>query len=232
MASGFRLVLFGPPGAGKGTQARLLCRHLEVRSISTGDLFRSNLQRETPLGLKASSYMSQGLLVPDDVTIDIVLDAVLSIDSGQGFILDGFPRNRCQAAALEEALDRRSRGLDLVVSIDVPQEVTIARVTARFICRDCQTPYTLTAPERPGGPTSERCERCESCGGELYRRDDDAPAAMRKRIEVYQGETLPVLEFYRERELLAEVGGVGTVEDVYNRVIMEIQRVSKTKDRE
>ena len=229
MASGFRLVLFGPPGAGKGTQARLLSRHLEIQPISTGDLFRSNLQTETPLGLKASRYMNQGLLVPDDVTIDIVLATVLSIGSDEGFILDGFPRNRCQAAALEEALDRRSRGLDLVVSIDVPEEVTIARITMRFVCRDCQSPYTLTAPERPDGATSKRCE---SCGGELYRRDDDTPAAIRKRIEVYRGETLPVMEFYRERNLLAEVGGVGSVEDVYNRVIMEIQRVSKSKDRE
>jgi len=229
MASDFRLVLFGPPGAGKGTQARLLSRHLEIQPISTGDLFRSNLQTETPLGLKASRYMNQGLLVPDDVTIDIVLATVLSIGSDEGFILDGFPRNRCQAAALEEALDRRSRGLDLVVSIDVPEEVTIARITMRFVCRDCQSPYTLMAPERPDGATSKRCE---SCGGELYRRDDDTPAAIRKRIEVYRGETLPVMEFYRERNLLAEVGGVGSVEDVYNRVIMEIQRVSKTKDRE
>ena len=229
MAAGFRLILFGPPGAGKGTQARLLSDHLEVQTISTGDLFRSNVQHQTPLGLKASSYMSQGLLVPDDVTIDIVLDTVLSIHSDEGFILDGFPRNPAQAAALEEALDRRSRPLDLVIYIDVPEEVMINRVSGRLVCRDCQTPHTLAEAEQPVGSTGKKCDRC---GGELYQRNDDSPAAMRKRIEVYREETLPVLEFYRERGLLADVCGVGAVEDVYNRVIKEVQRVSKTKDRE
>jgi adenylate kinase len=227
MALGFRLVLFGPPGAGKGTQAQLLAGHLEVQPISTGNLFRSNVEQETPLGLKASSYMSQGLLVPDEVTIDIVLDTVLSINSDEGFILDGFPRNPAQAVALEEALKRRSRPLDLVVYIEVPERVTISRVTGRWVCRDCQTPYTLETSEQPDGSMDKTCERC---GGELYRRNDDTPEAVKKRIEVYNGETLPVLEFYRERSLLAAVSGVGTVDDVFYRVIKEIQRVSKTRD--
>lgn len=229
MAQGLRLVLFGPPGAGKGTQTRLLSGYLEVQPISTGDLFRSNLQQKTPLGLKASEYMDQGLLVPDEVTIDIVLDKVMSVNSDEGFILDGFPRNPSQAVALEEALERRSRPLDLVIFIDVPEEELVKRLSGRLTCRKCQTPYAMAADDLGEGATTRECERC---GGELYQRDDDSPAAVAKRIEVYHNETLPVLDFYRERDLLAKVDGVDTVEKVYNRVLKEIQRVSKIKDRE
>ena len=223
------MVLFGPPGAGKGTQTRLLASHLEVQSISTGDLFRSNLERQTPLGLKASEYMNQGLLVPDEVTIDIVLEKLMSIPSDEGFILDGFPRNPSQATALDEALDRRSRPLDLVILIDVPEEELTKRLVGRLVCRNCQTPHTMVADGQQKGSTNKRCDHC---GGELYQRHDDSPAVVNKRIEVYQSDTRPVLEFYRERGLLAEVGGAGTVEKVYNRVMIEIQRVCKTMDRE
>ena len=224
MAGAFRLVLFGPPGAGKGTQTRLISDQLDLQPISTGDLFRWNLQQQTPLGLKASEFMSDGLLVPDEVTIDIVLEKVMAIHRDEGFILDGFPRSPGQATALDEALERRSRPLDLVVSIEVPEKELMNRLTSRWVCRDCQAPHTIS-----GESSAIKCGRC---GGELYQRDDDSPAAVRKRIEVYRNETLPVLDFYRESGQLAEVDGVDTVENVYNRVLTEIQRVSKTKDRE
>ena len=135
MTQGFRLVLFGPPGAGKGTQAHLLKDELGICHISSGDLFRHNIQKQTPLGLKAIAFMDQGDLVPDDVTIDIVLDRVLSLNAEDGFILDGFPRNPGQAQALEEALARRSRGLDRVIHIDVPESELVERLGRRLTCR-------------------------------------------------------------------------------------------------
>ncbi|MCH7712357.1 MAG: adenylate kinase [Chloroflexi bacterium] len=233
MAEGLRLVLFGPPGAGKGTQTRLLSGHLKAQAISTGDIFRSNLEQKTPLGLRASEYMNQGILVPDEVTIDIVLDKVMSVHSDEGFILDGFPRNPFQAGALEQALVLRSRPLDLVIFIDVPEEELVKRLGGRLVCRNCQAPYTLAAAGQTETPAGERGkEKCGQCGGELYQRADDTPIAVTKRIEVYHDQTLPVLDFYQVRGLLAKVDGADTVQNVYNRVLKEIQRVSKTKDRE
>ena len=220
----FRLVLFGPPGAGKGTQAHLLTGELQVPHISSGDLFRHNLKEKTPLGLRASEYMSQGLLVPDEVTIDIILDKVLSLESEQGFILDGFPRNQHQGEVLEEALEIRSRPLDKVVYIDVPEPELIRRLGGRYICRECQAPHTV----EPGAAAGN----CQRCGKQLYQRDDDRPEAVRKRIEVYRSETLPMLDFYRQRGLLAEVDGVDTVNAVYIGVLRALGWVSKSSDRE
>ena len=203
--------MFGPPGAGKGTQAHLLRDRLKLAHVSSGDLFRHNLNNKTPLGLKAAQYMNQGQLVPDEVTIDIVLEKVLSLNSEEGFILDGFPRNRNQAEFLEEALARRSRGIDKVVHIDVSQEELIRRLGGRFSCRGCQAPHGIDLG-LSGKPQQDL--RCERCGGELYQREDDKPEAVQRRIEVYQSETLPVLDFYRERNLLLDVSGLDTIERV------------------
>ena len=213
------MVLFGPPGAGKGTQAQLLTQQLGVPHISSGELFRHHLGNETPLGLQAADYVNQGLLVPDEVTIDIVLERVLSLDTEEGFILDGFPRNRSQAEALEEALHRRSRGLDKVVYISVPEPELIRRLGRRFTCRKCQTPHTLH-----DSPTAADL-LCLRCGGELYQRPDDGPEPVRKRIQVYQEETLPLLDYYRELGLLVEIPGLGTVEEVKGRVMGALARV-------
>ncbi len=214
-------MLFGPPGAGKGTQASLLKDKLGVAHISSGDLFRRNLQEQTPLGIKAAEYMDRGLLVPDEVTIDIVLDAVLALKPEQGFILDGFPRNPDQAKALEEALDRRARGLDKVVHIDVPEPELVQRLSGRFNCRECQAPHNqeqTLPPEEDGGGTGGK-PRCVQCGGELYERADDQPEAVRQRLEVYRTETAPVLDFYRGRGILADVPGSGDVRSVNERVL-------------
>ena len=217
-------MLFGPPGAGKGTQAQLLAGQLGVPHISSGDLFRHHLREETPLGLRAAEYMRQGLLVPDDLTIDIILERVMAINSEEGFMLDGFPRNRRQAEVLDEALDRRSRALDKVVCIDVPEEELLRRLAGRFSCRECQAPHNI--PQDPSAEESDTpaSVRCDRCGGELYQREDDRPEAIRKRIEVYQAETLPVLGYYRDRKILAEVSGTDSVEGVNQKVLASLGR--------
>lgn len=158
--------------------------------------------------------MKQGHLVPDEVTIDIVLDKVLSLNSEEGFILDGFPRNRYQAEVLEKALAQRSRGIDKVVHIDVCQEELIRRLAGRFNCRDCQAPHSIDKVA-----SSQEDLKCGQCGGELYQREDDRPEAVQRRIEVYQRETLPVLDYYREKDLLLDVSGLDTVEKVNKDVL-------------
>ena len=209
------MVLFGPPGAGKGTQAQLLVDRLKIPHISSGDLFRHHLQNGTPLGLKAADYMNRGTLVPDELTIDITLEKVMSLNTEEGFILDGFPRNQFQARALEAALQTKARGLDKVVYIDVPEDELLRRLEGRYICRQCQAPHSIPA-DRPAGEELT----CERCGGELYQRTDDRSEAVRKRIEVYRTETVPVLDFYRERDILAEIPGVDTTEQI-NRKVLE-----------
>jgi adenylate kinase len=211
MAEGLRLVLFGPPGAGKGTQAQLLRGRLNVAHISSGDLFRHHLGQGTPLGLQAKEYMNKGELVPDEVTIDIILDKVMSIPENEGFILDGFPRNPMQASALEKKLIGESRDLDKVIHIKVSEPELLRRLGGRFICRACQAPHSIGE--------GEEGKKCEQCGGELYQRDDDAPVAVKKRIEVYNEETTPVLGFYRERGVLVDISGDNTVDNVSQQVV-------------
>lgn len=211
MVSELRLVLFGPPGAGKGTQAQLLVDRYRLAHVSSGDLFRHNLREGTPLGLRAKEYMDKGELVPDEVVIDIMLDKVMSIHADQGFILDGFPRNTRQAEELETALIARARNIDRVLHIDVPEDELARRLGGRYVCRQCQAPFTH---QDPGPPPS-----CDRCGGELYQRDDDRPEAVQRRIDVYREETLPVLAFYRERDLLADVPGRDSVDGVFQSIV-------------
>ena len=191
MASSFRLALFGPPGAGKGTQAQLLKDQLQIAHISSGDLFRFHIQQGTDLGTRASEFMKQGLLVPDDLVIEMVLDKVLELGNESGFILDGFPRTRDQAVALDEALAQKSRGLDGALLVSVPEAELVRRLGGRFICRECQAPYNLEEAQFAAPP------RCSRCGGELFQRDDDRREAIQVRIQVYQEQTEPVLDFYR-----------------------------------
>ena len=214
MTQGLRLVLFGPPGAGKGTQAQLLVERLKIAHISSGDLFRHHLQNGTPLGLKAADYMNRGDLVPDELTIDIALEKVMSLNTEEGFILDGFPRNRFQAGALEQALQTKARGLDKVVYIYVPEEELLRRLEGRYVCRQCQAPHSIPADRRANQELT-----CERCGGELYQRTDDHSEAVQKRIEVYRTETMPVLDYYRERDILADISGVDTVEQINLKVL-------------
>jgi adenylate kinase len=206
-----RLVLFGPPGAGKGTQAQLLVDRYKLAHVSSGDIFRHNLREGTELGLRAKEYMDRGELVPDEVVIDIVLDKVMSTESDGGFILDGFPRNTRQAKELEAALAGCVRSIDRVLHIDVPEKELARRLGGRFVCRNCQAPYTHHGDGPP--PTCDRCE------GELYQRDDDRPEAVQRRIDVYREETMPVLTFYRKRDLLVDVPGQDSVDGVFQRIV-------------
>lgn len=184
---------------------------MNVAHISSGDLFRHHLGQGTPLGLQAKEYMNKGELVPDEVTIDIILDKVMSIPENEGFILDGFPRNPMQASALEKKLIGESRDLDKVIHIKVSEPELLRRLGGRFICRACQAPHSIGE--------GEEGKKCEQCGGELYQRDDDAPVAVKKRIEVYNEETTPVLGFYRERGVLVDISGDNTVDNVSQQVV-------------
>lgn len=211
------VILIGAPGAGKGTQAALLVEALGLPHVASGDLFRENLQNETPLGVQAKSYMDRGELVPDDVTIAMVRERLSRPDCEAGVILDGFPRTVAQAIALDKMLAEEGKAIDLVPYIRVSEETLVARLAGRWICGQCQTPYhPLANPPR-------QARMCDECGGQLYQRDDDKPETVRKRLEVYFAQTMPVIEHYRQQGLLIEVEGEGSIEEVQAGLLKAIQ---------
>jgi adenylate kinase len=212
------IILLGAPGAGKGTQAVTLARELKLMHVATGDLFRQALERQTELGLKAKAYMEKGVLVPDEITIQMVLERILAPDCEGGAILDGFPRNVNQARALDERLARQSRAIDRVIYIKVSREELISRLGGRWICRQCQAPYhEVNSPPRAAG-------KCDRCGGELYQRADDTPETVEKRLEVYFNETAPLIEYYTRAGKLVEVAGEGDVAEVAGRIVAAVRR--------
>lgn len=202
-----KVILLGPPGAGKGTQAARVAESLSIPRVSSGDLFRDHQKRDTKLGRMARTYMERGVLVPDNVTIDMVMDWVDGHEDSGGFLLDGFPRTLAQAEALDREMAGNG-GLDRAVNIKVSQEELVRRLRGRLICGSCQTPYHMDSspPSQPG--------KCDRCGGELYQRDDDKPDAVAKRIQVYFEETEPLVEYYREVGILREVEGERPVQNV------------------
>ena len=223
-ANGIRLVLFGPPGAGKGTQAQLLKESLGIEHVSSGDLFRHHLSNGTEMGELARGYMNRGELVPDEVTIGMVIDRIGGIRDADGFMLDGFPRNTTQAEALEAALRERGQRLDRVVHIQVEDGELIRRLSNRYVCRACQRPYARDAET---GVPPEQCADC-SDGGDIYQRDDDTEDAVANRLSIYHQETAPVLEFYRQRGLLADIPGERSIDAVHHSVlrILDVAGVS------
>ena len=202
------LVLLGPPGAGKGTQAERLGEEFKLPHVASGDLFRENLKNKTELGMLASRYMTKGELVPDDVTIAMIRDRLERPDYENGVILDGFPRTLAQAEGLKEILAGMGRALVGVLYIAVPDEELVDRLSGRRICRRCQTPYHVqfNPPQEQGV--------CGTCGGELYQREDDKPETVRARLKVYHQQTSPLIDFYRQFGLLTEVDGSGDIEKV------------------
>jgi adenylate kinase len=208
-----RLVLVGPPGAGKGTQAEFIAAHFGIPKISTGDIFRANVSGGSDLGRTAKKYMDAGDLVPDEVTNAMVKDRLAQPDAVDGFLLDGFPRNVPQAEELDRILDELESGLSVVLELDVDHDEVVRRLSGRRTCKKCGHVWHVEydPPSVDGS--------CDKCGGELYHRDDDHPETVRHRLEVYASQTAPLIEFYGERGQLAVINAMGTVEDVTERAI-------------
>jgi adenylate kinase len=207
------LVLLGAPGAGKGTQADFLTDKLKLAHIASGDLFRQALSKGTELGLQAKTYMEKGQLVPNEITIKMVLERITAADCQAGIILDGFPRNVEQAQALDTALKTQKKKIDKAVYIKVSEKELLSRLTGRWICRSCQTPYhEINSPPRVAG-------KCDKCGGELYQRADDNTTTIKKRLEVFFAETAPLIDYYSQSGKLLEVQGEGTMEAISARIV-------------
>jgi adenylate kinase len=213
-----RVVLLGPPGAGKGTQAKLLRDRFEACQISTGDILRKAVADKTPLGREADGYLNRGELVPDDVIVRLVGERLKQTDCAKGFVLDGFPRTLPQAQSLEGILKEMALPLDGVLSIQVPHDVIVERLAGRRNCQNCGALYHLNFdPPRNG-------ETCDRCDGRLQQRDDDQEETITTRLRVYESQTAPLANYYRERGNLREINGVGKVEDIQQRIVEVLGR--------
>jgi len=208
-----RLVLLGAPGAGKGTQAKKLIEKYGMPQISTGDLLRAAVAAGTELGKEAKTYMDSGNLVPDSVVLGMVEERLQQDDCKNGYILDGFPRNTAQAEALDEMLDKVGMSLDAALSVDVPLEDLMKRLTGRRTCKDCGQMYNIyySAPATEG--------KCDKCGGELYQRDDDQEATIQKRLEVYTAQTAPLFDYYGSKGIVKSVSGTGDIDEIFANVV-------------
>ena len=206
------IVLMGPPGAGKGTQADVMARNLFVPHISTGDIFRANIKNGTELGKEAKQYMDKGLLVPDELTVKILLDRVAQEDCGKGYVLDGFPRTIPQAEVLDEALEKLNEKIDYAVNVDVPDESIVKRMSGRRACIKCGATYHIEhVPSRQEGV-------CDSCGSELVLREDDKPETVLNRLKVYHDQTQPLIDYYTKKGILRTVDGTMSMQDVFQAI--------------
>jgi adenylate kinase len=206
------IILLGPPGAGKGTQAKRLIDRYGIPQISTGDMLRAALKEGTPLGLEAKTYMDKGALVPDSVVIGLVKERIQKSDCGKGYMLDGFPRNVSQAEALDKMLAELKQKIDDVISIEVPSGELLGRLTGRRTCRSCGGGFHIMfdPPKKDGV--------CDKCGGELYQRDDDNETTVKSRLEVYDKQTKPLIDYYQKQTKLRGIPGVGAMEEIFTRI--------------
>ncbi len=212
------IIFLGAPGAGKGTQAAIVAQELNVAHIASGDLFRQALEQGTELAIEAKSYMEKGILVPNEITIRMVLERISALDCERGVIFDGFPRNLQQAEALDKALAQQAKAIDKVVYIKVSEEELLKRLSGRWICRRCQAPYhTINSPPKVRG-------KCDKCGGELYQRPDDTAQTVKKRLQVYFAQTAPLIDYYVQSGKLLEVDGEGGVDEVGRRIVVALRR--------
>lgn len=212
-----RLILLGPPGAGKGTQARRLTERLGVPQIATGDMLRQHVAQGTPLGRDARAYMDRGALVPDGVLVAMMRERFRAPDCARGYVLDGFPRTPAQAEALDGMLQGMGCRLDAVLSLEVPEDLLVRRLAGRWTCRACQAMYHETdSPPRTAG-------RCDRCGGDLYQREDDRTETVQRRVRVYREQTEPLIGYYDRAGLLRRVDGQGTPDEVFDRVARAVE---------
>ncbi len=212
-----KLILLGPPGAGKGTQAKMLTEKFNIPQISTGDILRAAVKDGTAMGLKAKAFMDAGGLVPDEVVVGIVRDRLQEADCDNGFILDGFPRTVAQADALQVSLQAMGKELDRVISLDVDAEALVERLTGRRTCKDCGRGYHVKF-DPPG-----KAGICDACGGALFQRDDDREETIRKRLQVYADQTSPLISYYRDAGALMELDGMQPIPEVQEKMLSLLQ---------
>ena len=207
-----KIVMLGAPGAGKGTQAKMIASKYQIPHISTGDIFRANIKNGTELGKKAKSYMDQGLLVPDELTVDLVIDRLANDDCKNGYILDGFPRTIPQAEALDAALAKLGEKMDYAIDVDVPDENIVSRMSGRRACTGCGATYHIVYnPSKKG-------DCCEVCGEKLILRDDDKTETVQKRLNVYHEQTQPLIDYYTKQGILKAVDGTQDMNDVFTAI--------------
>ena len=208
-----KIIMLGAPGAGKGTQAKMLSEKYQIPHISTGDIFRANIKENTELGKKAKNYMDQGLLVPDELVVDLVVDRMAKADCENGYVLDGFPRTIPQAESLTAALEKLNEKVDFALNIEVPDEVIVDRMSGRRSCSKCGAIFhVITIPPKQDGI-------CDVCGAELIQRDDDKAETVKKRLEVYHEQTAPLIEYYNKQNVLLNIDGTIELNEVFNTIL-------------
>ncbi|MCM1989666.1 adenylate kinase [Oceanirhabdus seepicola] len=216
-----RIILLGAPGAGKGTQAKSISNKYNIPHISTGDIFRKNISERTPLGIEAKKYIDNGQLVPDELTIDIIKSRLVEEDCENGYLLDGYPRTVEQAKALDVFLNEREANLDTALLIKVPREFILERMTGRRVCPSCGASYHV----KFNPPKNEGI--CDICGSDIIQRDDDAEITVNKRLDIYEAQTHPLIEYYKSRDLLSEVDGTQAINDVFESVSKVLNELRK-----